>query len=96
MKIKFIRKITSLKTRNLDVPAPQFRDQQFNVSMMFNTDFELFFNLTLDESGKAQCKLETTCGFDDSCGVDGVCPKSGTYDIALHYARVINETSPDV
>jgi hypothetical protein len=56
--------------------------------MMFNTDFELFFNLTLDQSGKSQCRLVTTCDVTKSCGTDGICPKSDTYAIAIKYATV--------
>ena len=56
--------------------------------MMFNTDLEIFFNLTLDESGKPQCSLVTNCDVTNTCGVDGVCPKSDTYDVALKFAMV--------
>ena len=76
------------ETFGFQLSAPQFRDEIFNVSMMFNTDLELFFNLTLNSEGKSLCRLETTCDVTKSCGKNGICPKSETYDIALKYALV--------
>jgi hypothetical protein len=33
-----------------------------NAGFMLNTDFELFYNLTLDSNAKATCNLNSVCG----------------------------------
>jgi hypothetical protein len=57
-------------------------------AFMLNTDYEIFYDLSLDNAGKLTCNLAPTCGLDDSCrpGID--CPKENTFDLALAYANV--------
>jgi hypothetical protein len=55
--------------------------------MMFNTDFEMFYDLTLNETtAEATCKLNHTCGETNTC--DGSCPKATTFAKSLNYAKV--------
>jgi hypothetical protein len=55
--------------------------------MMFNTDFEMFYDLTLNEtSAEATCKLNHTCGVTDTC--EGSCPKATTFAKSLSYTKV--------
>ena len=49
------------------------------VSMMLNTDFEVFYELDLDDDSQAQCDVQS-----DAL----TCQKSETYDIAAQYAEV--------
>ena len=49
------------------------------VSMMLNTDFEVFYELDLDDDSQAQCDVQS-----DAL----TCQKSETYDIANQYATV--------
>jgi hypothetical protein len=56
--------------------------------MMFNTDFEVFFDLLLDSDGKAVCILDNTCAAKETCGTNGIFPIAETYDQALTYAHV--------
>ena len=58
------------------------------IFMMFNTDFEVFFDLLLDSDGKAVCILDNTCAAKETCGTNGICPIAETYDQALMYAHV--------
>lgn len=55
--------------------------------MFFNTDFDVFFNVTVDETGKPTCILDTGCPQINACGLDGTCAKSETYEIAELYAK---------
>ena len=49
------------------------------VSMMLNTDFEVFYELELDEDSEPQCDVQS-----DAL----TCQKAETYDIAAQYAEV--------
>ena len=55
---------------------------------MLNTDFYVFFNVTLDNFGKATCQLDTNCGHMGTCGLLGKCGMSPTYEIGLLYSKV--------
>ena len=55
---------------------------------MLNTDFYVFFNITVNAYGKATCILDTNCSNDGSCGLFGKCGMSPTYEIALFYSEV--------
>ncbi len=56
--------------------------------MMFNTDFEIFFDVELDQTGKATCKLEPNCVLDVSCGKNNLCGKADTYEQGHGYIKV--------
>lgn len=56
-----------------------------NAGMMFNTDFEIFYNLTLDANAMATCKLNHLCGLTNSCS--GYCPISSTFQTAYTYSQ---------
>jgi len=62
-----------------------FTTRADNAGMMFNTDFELFYNLTLDANGKATCNLNHLCGLNNSC--TNYCPMSSTFQTALGYSK---------
>jgi len=58
-----------------------------NNGIMLNTDFELFYNLTLDPTtAKTTCTLNSTCGLTNSC--NNYCPMSTTFNQALSYSTV--------
>ena len=56
------------------------------VSMMLNTDFEVFYELDLDGDSQAQCNVQS-----DAL----TCQKSETYDIAAQYAEVRQHCQPE-
>jgi len=58
------------------------------MSMMFNTDFEIFFDLDLDEEGKTKCILDPQCYSQDTCGKDNICGMAETYGQGLKYISV--------
>ena len=55
---------------------------------MLNTDFYVFFNITVHEYGKSKCILDTSCGYSGTCGLFGTCGMSPTYLIGYKYANV--------
>jgi hypothetical protein len=56
---------------------------------MFNTDFEMFYDLELNSTtSETLCKLNTTCGATGQWAV-GECKKSKTFDISLEYSKVL-------
>ena len=57
-------------------------------AMMFNTDFELFFDLDLDDDGQTLCDLQVDCIAMGTCGTNNVCRVSDTYALAEHYITV--------
>jgi hypothetical protein len=59
-----------------------------SMSMMFNTDFEIFFDLGLDSDGKASCILDPQCYTEDTCGKDNICGMAETYGQGLKYISV--------
>jgi hypothetical protein len=67
---------------------------QFNSNtsaIMFNTDFEMFYDLELNTAtSETLCKLNHTCGATGKCDGEGECQKSSTYDISLKYSQVRN------
>ena len=56
-----------------------------NAGFMLNTDFEIFYNLTLDANAMTTCKLNTQCGLTNSCS--GYCPMSSTFQTAYAYSQ---------
>ena len=56
--------------------------------MTLNTDMEVFFDLQLDQDGKAGCRLEVDCDVKQTCGTNGVCALSPSYPYAILYAKV--------
>jgi len=69
-----------------------YRDKT-NAGFMFNTDFEVFYNLTLNADGQATCQLNNTCGLTNSC--TNYCPKSSTFATAYNYATNCNAFMTD-
>lgn len=57
---------------------------------MLNTDFYVFFNITLNAEGQATCQLDTNCGRQGTCGLFGKCGLSPTYPLGLEYANVMH------
>jgi hypothetical protein len=54
--------------------------------MMFNTDFEMFYDLTLEEeTAKTTCTLDPMCGETDCTDK---CPKSSTYELSMKFSQV--------
>ena len=54
------------------------------VSMMLNTDFEVLYELELDDDSQPQCEVQS-----DAL----TCQKAETYDIAAQYAEVTAKAS---
>ena len=55
---------------------------------MFNTDFEMFYNLTLEkDTTKTTCTLNPTCGEAAACKPEE-CQPSPTYHTSAEYAQV--------
>ena len=55
---------------------------------MFNTDFEMFYDLTLEEgTTKTLCTFNPTCGGETACKPDE-CQPSPTYHTSAEYAQV--------
>ena len=52
--------------------------------MMLNTDFEVFYELELDDDSEPQCEVQS-----DAL----TCQKAETYDIAAQYAEVLYDKS---
>ena len=59
-----------------------------DISMMLNTDLEIFFDLELAEDGKVVCTLDTNCIKDGTCSEDNNCRKADTYEQGLEYTQV--------
>ena len=55
---------------------------------MLNTDFELFYNLTLDTTAKTTCTLTPTCGLSTPNTCSGSCQPATTFSQALGYSKV--------
>lgn len=56
-----------------------------SVSMMLNTDFEIFFDLELDETGKTTCTLDPECYTEGTCGENNICAMAETYGQGAKY-----------
>jgi len=56
-----------------------------NAGFMLNTDFEIFYNLTLDSNAQLTCSLSNTCGLTNSCSNN--CPMSSTFSTAYKYSQ---------
>ena len=56
--------------------------------MMLNTDYEIFFDLELDSTGRTSCKLEPGCVETGTCGTKNICPKADTYEQGQDYIEV--------
>ena len=55
---------------------------------MFNTDFEMFYDLKLnDETFETECNLNPLCGQDGSCSASD-CPVAPVYHQSVSYAQV--------
>ena len=64
-------------------------DKKKNLTFfMLNTDFELFFDLDLDEEGKAVCDLDTTCIASNTCGKRNTCRLAKTFHQGKKYIEV--------
>lgn len=59
-------------------------------SLMFTTDFHVFFDVDIDSDGKAKCELKTDCSETGTCGTGNICKKSATYDQGEAYIKVNN------
>ena len=57
--------------------------------MMLNTDYEIFFDLDLDQNGQTSCKLEPGCVGTGTCGTNNICQKAETYEQGQDYIEVI-------
>ena len=56
--------------------------------MMFNTDFEMFYDLQLNNAtSETECNLNPLCGQDGSCS-DDECPVAPVYAQSASYAQV--------
>ena len=56
--------------------------------MMFNTDFEMFYDLELDNAtSAAKCNLNHVCSGPDSCA-ETDCKVSPMYGLSMDYAKV--------
>ncbi len=65
--------------KGAEEPKPEYKcnwlASDINCANMLNTDFEMFFDLTLDSDGHSACEPRD-------------CEPSSTYDVASHYANV--------
>ena len=59
-----------------------------NAGFMLNTDFELFYDLTLDSNAKTTCTLNPLCGLLTPNTCTGSCPVAPTFNQALAYSKV--------
>jgi len=78
---------TNLNVGNVTSPKWEFKadfSDKVSAGFMFNTDFEIFYNLTLNSNGQTTCILNHTCGVTNSC--TNYCPKSSTFATAYTYA----------
>jgi len=64
-----------------------------NAGFMLNTDFEIYYNLTLDSNAKLTCTLNHTCGLTNSCS--NYCPMASTFSIAHNYSQDCNAFMTD-
>ena len=55
---------------------------------MLNTDFEVFYDLTLDSNARATCNLNPLCGLSTPDACSGSCPVASTFNQALAYSKV--------
>ena len=60
---------------------------------MLNTDFELFYELSLDSNAKSTCTLTTSCGLTTPDTCNGSCPVASTFNQAQQYSKVTTMTS---
>jgi hypothetical protein len=61
------------------------------MGIRLNTDFELFYDLTLDSNAKTTCALNPLCGINTPDTCSNSCPKASTFDLALAYSKVTPE-----
>ena len=59
-----------------------------NAGFMLNTDFEVFYNLTLDSNGQATCILDPLYGLSTRDASNDICPIAATFNQALDYSKV--------
>jgi hypothetical protein len=65
-----------------------------NAGFMLNTDFEIFYNLTLNPTtGQTTCSLNSVCGLatPNTCGSG--CQVASTFKQALNYSKVYLQDS---
>jgi len=91
---------SGIKWLNVNVSAPNTTPKwQYDginttdgsdAGFMLNTDFELFYNLTLDTNAKTTCNLSPLCGLSlpNTCGSS--CPVASTFKQALAYSKDCN------
>jgi hypothetical protein len=93
---------SSIKFANINVagnvPPPKWEFKATladgsNAGFMLNTDFEIFYNITLDSNAKLTCTLNHTCGLTNSCS--SYCPKASTFSTAYNYAKNCNAFMTD-
>lgn len=53
---------------------------------MINTDFEIFYDMSLDKNGKLTCNLDTTCGVPNTCQHND-CQTASTFQQAYRYSQ---------
>ena len=87
----------SILTQNVAPPQTTPAKWQFKGTLadgtgsgfMLNTDFELFYNLTLDANGQTTCTLNHLCGLSTPDTCSGKCPVASTFNQAEAYSKVI-------
>ena len=68
--------------------AYNFTNNRTLGKMMFNTDFEMFYDLQLNNAtSETECNLNPLCGQDGSCS-DDECPVAPVYAQSASYAQV--------
>ena len=55
---------------------------------MLNTDFELFYDLTLNTNAKTTCVLDHLCGLSTPDTCSGKCAVASTFNQAEAYSKV--------
>ena len=77
---------------NTSVPKWQFNGNSIVdgslAAFMLNTDFELFYELTLDSNAKSTCTLSPSCGLSTPNTCSGSCPVASTFNQAQQYSKV--------
>jgi len=61
-----------------------------DAGFMLNTDFEMFYELSLDSNAQTTCTLAPTCGLSSPNTCGSSCPVSSTFNQALAYSKDCN------
>ena len=59
-----------------------------NGGFMLVTDFEVFYDIEVDDDGEPTCTLNNVCGIDDSCDTTTECAAASTFSQAQGYSTV--------